>query len=105
MLSRNIARAAGIAALQGSSQEQQHRQLRLLQEEEEEEEEVGDDPDDEVQRVRIDYVGTVTVTNCIFQVSYDETAVFYHVRIFFAHTLSIRLCCDQIRMVLQYQIK
>ena len=103
MLSRNIARAAGIAALQGSSQDQQHRQLRVLQEEEEVE--VGDYPDDEVQRVRIDYVGTVTVTNCIFQVSYDETAVFYHVRIFFAHTLSIRLCCDQIRMVLQYQIK
>ena len=74
MLSRNIARAAGIAALQGSSQDQQHRQLRVLQEEEEVE--VGDYPDDEVQRVRIDYVGTVTVTNCIFQVSYDETAVF-----------------------------
>ena len=80
MLSRNIARAANaaavVAALGSRSQQghQQHRQLRVLQEEEEEE--VGDDPDDEVQRVRIDYVGTVTVTNCIFQVSYNETAVF-----------------------------
>ena len=48
--------------------------------------EVGDYPDDEVQRVRIDYVGTVTVTNCIFQVSYDETAVFIMLESFFSLT-------------------